>query len=208
MRECGRSMVEMLGVLAIVGVLSVGAISGYSKAMMKYKLNKQTEQIGSILDYATLHYDNLDRLGHQDYSMTPLFSKLGIIPVEMIKDQNPYYIYDVFNNKVLLFHNLEPGIQQYFGMAIFINQNTYDICMNLFQMSKLRSALLWQTMFVRDNEDVSGEHTNRAFGDAHCTNNRTCLKDLSLSQMHELCKTCDDTTSCSFQILWNMERVS
>ncbi len=37
----GRSMVEMLGVLAIIGVLSVGAIAGYSKAMMKYKLNKQ-----------------------------------------------------------------------------------------------------------------------------------------------------------------------
>ena len=30
----GRSMVEMLGVLAIIGVLSVGAIAGYSKAMM------------------------------------------------------------------------------------------------------------------------------------------------------------------------------
>ena len=29
----GRSMVEMLGVLAIIGVLSVGAIAGYSKAM-------------------------------------------------------------------------------------------------------------------------------------------------------------------------------
>ena len=39
----GRSMVEMLGVLAIIGVLSVGAIAGYSKAMMKYKLNKQAE---------------------------------------------------------------------------------------------------------------------------------------------------------------------
>ena len=59
---CGRSMVEMLGVLAIIGVLSVGAMSGYSKAMMKYKLNKQTEQIGSILDYATLHYEDLDRI--------------------------------------------------------------------------------------------------------------------------------------------------
>ena len=31
----GRSMIEMLGVLAIVGVLSVGGIAGYSKAMEK-----------------------------------------------------------------------------------------------------------------------------------------------------------------------------
>lgn len=39
--QSGRSMVEMLGVLVIIGVLSVGAIAGYSKAMMKYKLNRQ-----------------------------------------------------------------------------------------------------------------------------------------------------------------------
>ncbi len=36
----GRSMIEMLGVLAIIGVLSVGGIAGYSKAMMKFKINK------------------------------------------------------------------------------------------------------------------------------------------------------------------------
>ena len=29
----GRSMIEMLGVLAIIAVLSVGGIAGYSKAM-------------------------------------------------------------------------------------------------------------------------------------------------------------------------------
>ena len=36
----GRSMVEMLGVLAIVGVLSVGGISAYSKAVEKHKANE------------------------------------------------------------------------------------------------------------------------------------------------------------------------
>ena len=30
--QTGRSMVEMLGVLAIIGVLSVGGIAGYSKS--------------------------------------------------------------------------------------------------------------------------------------------------------------------------------
>ena len=38
--QFGRSMIEMLGVLAIIGVLSVGGIAGYSKAMMKFKINK------------------------------------------------------------------------------------------------------------------------------------------------------------------------
>ena len=47
--ESGRSMVEMLGVLAIVGVLSIGGIVGYSKAMAKYKLNKTLNQISMII---------------------------------------------------------------------------------------------------------------------------------------------------------------
>ena len=38
--ETGRSMVEMLGVLAIVGVLSVGGIAGYTSAMRSYRANE------------------------------------------------------------------------------------------------------------------------------------------------------------------------
>ena len=38
--QSGRSMVEMLGVLAIIGVLSIGGIAGYSKAMAKFRVNK------------------------------------------------------------------------------------------------------------------------------------------------------------------------
>ena len=47
--ENGRSMVEMLGVLAIIGVLSVGGIAGYSKAMNKYKINKTTDQVSMLV---------------------------------------------------------------------------------------------------------------------------------------------------------------
>ena len=38
--ESGRSMVEMLGVLAIVGVLSVGGIAGYTRAMRSWRANE------------------------------------------------------------------------------------------------------------------------------------------------------------------------
>ena len=37
--ELGRSMVEMLGTLAIIGVLSIGGIAGYSYGMDKYRAN-------------------------------------------------------------------------------------------------------------------------------------------------------------------------
>ena len=46
----GRSMVKMLGVLAIIGVLSVGAIAGYSKAMFKYKLNQHAQAVNMLIN--------------------------------------------------------------------------------------------------------------------------------------------------------------
>ena len=38
--EAGRSMVEMLGTLAIIGVLSVGGIAGYTYGMNRYYTNE------------------------------------------------------------------------------------------------------------------------------------------------------------------------
>ena len=43
--ENGRSMVEMLGVLAIVGVLSIGGITGYSYGMDKYRANETINDV-------------------------------------------------------------------------------------------------------------------------------------------------------------------
>lgn len=47
--ESGRSMIEMLGVLAIIGVLSVGGIAGYSKAMNKFKTNKVADNVSMLV---------------------------------------------------------------------------------------------------------------------------------------------------------------
>jgi prepilin-type N-terminal cleavage/methylation domain-containing protein len=44
-KQSGRSMIEMLGVLAIVGILSVVALSGYSMAMANIKAQKDIDQI-------------------------------------------------------------------------------------------------------------------------------------------------------------------
>lgn len=73
-------MIEMLGVLAIVGVLSVGGIAGYSKAMNKFKTNKMTEQI-------TLISTNIRTLYSSQRSYEGLNNKVaigtGVIPGEM-----------------------------------------------------------------------------------------------------------------------------
>ena len=43
--ESGRSMVEMLGTLAIIGVLSIGGIAGYSYGMDKHKANETLQEV-------------------------------------------------------------------------------------------------------------------------------------------------------------------
>lgn len=47
-KEQGRSMVEMLGVLAIIGVLSIGGIAGYTMSINRHKAN-QIVDMGSKL---------------------------------------------------------------------------------------------------------------------------------------------------------------
>ena len=47
--EYGRSMAEMLGVLAVIGVLSIGGIMGYSYGMDKYRANELTNTGNAFL---------------------------------------------------------------------------------------------------------------------------------------------------------------
>ncbi len=51
--ETGRSMVEMLGVLAIIGVLSIGGIAGYTTAMNRYRANEVLDMANK---FATIVY--------------------------------------------------------------------------------------------------------------------------------------------------------
>ena len=52
-KETGRSMVEMLGVLAIIGVLSIGGIAGYTMSMRKHRANQVADALNK---YALIIY--------------------------------------------------------------------------------------------------------------------------------------------------------
>ena len=58
--QSGRSMVEMLGVLAIIGVLSIGGIAGYRTAMDKYHANEIINSINLLLASRLLKEDAND----------------------------------------------------------------------------------------------------------------------------------------------------
>lgn len=59
--QFGRSMIEMLGVLAIIAVLSVGGITGYSKAMSMWRSNIQRNMIAEFIASAIKLKGNLIR---------------------------------------------------------------------------------------------------------------------------------------------------
>ena len=194
----GRSMVEMLGVLAIIGVLSVGAIAGYSKAMMKYKLNKQTEQIGSILDYVNIHLDDFKRSKTSTAgNMVPILKKLNVIPQEMIREKINYAIFDVFGTAITISNYTSDNIAYYFEFVLYLNKGQKESCMNLFTIAKAKREQLWRTKFetTKGEENSSADIVN---GDNYCTSDRKCLKDLTLAEMEDFCNICEDKDSCAF----------
>ena len=89
--QSGRSMVEMLGVLAIIGVLSVGGIAGYSLSMRKHRAN---QIIDTASKYALVAYGHCQQkvidgevpdvyeCGHREDPYFPTFSDadVGALP--------------------------------------------------------------------------------------------------------------------------------
>ncbi len=78
--QSGRSMIEMLGVLAIIGVLSVGGIAGYSKAMLKFRTNKTLDQIAMMVTNIRTLYSQ--QTSYSGLSHSNAYS-MGITPDEM-----------------------------------------------------------------------------------------------------------------------------
>ena len=70
----GRSMVEMLGVLAIVGVLSVGGVYGYGVAMKKHKANEALHKASMLATTVSAYAMSND--GNLPSSITD-FANLG-----------------------------------------------------------------------------------------------------------------------------------
>ncbi|MBR5575329.1 MAG: type II secretion system protein [Alphaproteobacteria bacterium] len=80
--ESGRSMIEMLGVLAIMGVLTVGAIEMIQMAMNTQKRNTVNEEVLQIVTQVrNLHseYDDFSNL-----NTATIFSAIGM------SEKNPY----------------------------------------------------------------------------------------------------------------------
>ena len=110
--ENGRSMVEMLGVLAIIGVLSVGGIAGYSKAMNKYKINKTNDQVSMLVANIRTLFSSRNNYAGLNNGKAVQF---GVVPNDM---------YTTVSNPNYSDANFE--IKNAFGGSVFIKVSGTD----------------------------------------------------------------------------------
>ena len=194
----GRSMVEMLGVLAIIGVLSVGAIAGYGKAMMKYKLNQHAVAVNMLINNILAIKDKLqhNESGITDYAT--LLNKLNLLPDGIIQVNDHYLRDKYFNNQIRVFYVLTPDHElnsTYFQIGKSESDHTLEICYNILKVVKENAANLYFVRTYKVYTDDSGHPSDNLYtfyGDGYCTGNRDCLRNLNINKLEQACQTCKE----------------
>ena len=128
--ESGRSMIEMLGVLAIIGVLSVGGIAGYSKAMNKFKTNKIADNVSMIVA-------NVKTLYAQQNTYTGLNNgtavSMGVIPDELgtVYNSSNASLTNAFNGPVFIKQSDSTSKDDGKAFIIEFNNLSREACITL-----------------------------------------------------------------------------
>ena len=207
----GRSMVEMLGVLAIIGVLSVGAIAGYSKAMTKYKLNQHAVAVNMLINNVLSIKDRLQHTSDDISNYSTLLYKMNMLPdgITLIAAntlQEKYFkrtLYVHYNN---VKYSLPDGTQAQndFGGIVFTLQPTAqdkEICRNILFAAKENSANLWQVNTIQHTANGSQNVGQAIKGDSYCTQNTKCLHNMTLNDTDAVCDVCSGTY-CNISVLY------
>lgn len=203
--QCGRSMIEMLGVLAIIAVLSVGGIAGYSKAMTKWKINRTISEYNYLLFGLIEHLDDLRRNKSTNgwIELADYVSGLNLVSENWKKIQFPALtsgltlsgFQDTYNNYLFLL--LVPP-ENFVQIEIRLGgQTTTDngqiseafskeFCVDWFLNvakplhSSVRSVSLWKASTKID-----------FWGNTYCSRHSNCLENLTVNDISKLCSSCD-----------------
>ena len=203
----GRSMIEMLGVLAIIGVLTVGGIAGYSKAMEKFKLNKTISEYNYMLFGVLEHLDDLKHVpaGYKNYDFVDWIQALQLVPATWKTERN-VAMWDNNGNVVQWYKTNEMNgmlLVDFFlgGWQATDNGNksanfSPKLCVEMFNniMKPLHSAVYSINTFNSTKGDIT------FYGDAYCSNGRMCLSNATLAQIKSACEHCDASGVCCITI--------
>lgn len=185
----GRSMIEMLGVLAIIGVLSVGGIAGYSKAMEMWRINKTVGEYSMLVAGLVEHIDefnNINKEGTQ-YPLVETVKAMNLVPetwsIVSVQD-----LRDTLGNQVGIFTrsgHFQLEIIQGKGNGKAAGKFCEAMLRNFAQPL---SDVLYMVRFFRWQFPSS-----YYYGNAYCGDENTeCLRDLKLTEINQICKSCID----------------
>ena len=195
--QSGRSMIEMLGVLAIIAVLTVGGIAGYSKAMEKFKVNKMLEDLSFLIAGLIEHSEQLVKMSNQKPALTCIgdFARDANFFPETWKRRSACDFYDSMGNLI--------GIYTYSGnVALEISlggsndkRNENNERFNDFSSRKCEVIYLNLIQPLHDILDHSNFIRTSGsgiiyYGDKTCSGSRRCLRDLTPSEINKLCNSC------------------
>ena len=196
--EVGRSMIEMLGVLAIIGVLSVGGIAGYSKAMEKFKYNKITQEYTDLI-FGLLPFINTlpDQNGENNVvneGITELADSLNLIPKTWRITSSKVVMDEYGNNLNLFIRNGQLVLDVYLSVS-GESQQFYKFCQEFTTnfIQPLHSVLYRLRMYK-----ASGVGTVRVYyGSDYCTADNKCIKDLTVAETDDYCRSCGESGKCA-----------
>ena len=199
----GRSMVEMLGVLAIIGVLSVGAIAGYSKAMNKYKINKTIETANQLLATVFTKFATDKSLLYADNNayLTQIIVKSGWVPDGLKPYENvPNELQDSLGNDVWIFTDV---YLKTIGIGWDFKKSQQELCYNFLSLAKgwndsLSRVIIDQTR----TDDAPVKEYGTFYGNSSCQTGRKCLTDITVTEMDAVCNNCE-LSSCRFYFISN-----
>ena len=212
----GRSMIEMLGVLAIIGVLSVGGIAGYSKAIEKYKINKMTEEYTMLMTDLMEYQKSLFKTYSGDYDnrfLAQFIIDAKLVP-ETWKLVNKQFITDSLGNKINTYVNPVPS-GTVFTSDIYIvpsginkdSEYAYQLCLALSHdvVYPLAANMDYAALFIANdaitNSDSFMVYTTTCYN-SDFTKEVKCLSDMTLSEISKICKSCVKKDSCYVGMSW------
>ena len=196
----GRSMVEMLGVLAIIGVLSAGGLAGYNKAMTQHKLNKNAEEIGYLLSVAI--YNN-DKLKDASGNLLPELQALGALKENIQIDEDGVHFRDTLQN-VSWFEHISSGGTAY---CVQLPQSDFSVkvCQNYINVFKSFADDLdaVEVMNAAGRNRTRNTWTNKKYGSSKN------LDAITNADIINLCQSfCGGSEECILYAFWDWPKES
>lgn len=196
--QSGRSMIEMLGVLAIIGVLSVGGIAGYSKAIEMWKIDKIVNEFSYLLAGLMEHSEQLTKMSNQNPALTCIgqFVEAASLVPESWKRVSPCNFENSIGDGVGTYtrggmvaveFSLGGSSNEYYEPGKRRNESfSARKCKAMFKdlVQPLHEAL-GVAFFIRTGSDWL-----RYYGDKVCSGGRKCIKDLTPAEINTVCNSC------------------